>query len=217
MKPALFAPPRWLMAITCALAGGLIATHVWAAPNANCSSLLPFCFSANTPAIADDINNNFKKVADFTVPVGGIIMWTGANVPPGWALCNGQSVGGVTTPDLRGKFVVGSTYSAAYPLGASGGADSVTLLKENLPPHAHSISGDGSHSHNTFLDTGGGGSTYGNMITGTYCNGCLANYALPTDAAGTHAHGGATGSTGDNKSFDARPPYYVIAYIMKTN
>lgn len=33
-----------------------------------------------------------------TIPVGGIIMWSGtvANIPTGWALCNGSNA----TPDL---------------------------------------------------------------------------------------------------------------------
>ena len=39
------------------------------------------------------------------IPVGGIIMWHGADnaVPANWRLCNGQ----FGTPDLRNQFVVG--------------------------------------------------------------------------------------------------------------
>ena len=37
-----------------------------------------------------------------TIPVGGIIMWSGSSVPAGWALCNGSN----GTPDLR-NFPVG--------------------------------------------------------------------------------------------------------------
>ncbi|MBI4325506.1 MAG: tail fiber protein [Chloroflexi bacterium] len=39
-----------------------------------------------------------------TIPLGGIIMWSGSSVPDGWALCNGQN----GTPDLRNRFIVGS-------------------------------------------------------------------------------------------------------------
>ena len=41
-----------------------------------------------------------------TIPVGGIIMWSGtiAAIPTNWALCNGSS----GTPDLRNTFVIGA-------------------------------------------------------------------------------------------------------------
>ena len=43
------------------------------------------------------------------VPLRCILMWSGTpdEIPSGWALCNGQSVNGITTPDLSGKFIVG--------------------------------------------------------------------------------------------------------------
>lgn len=44
-----------------------------------------------------------------SVPAGGIIMWSGATVPDGWALCNGEN----GTPDLRGRFIYGAGESAA--------------------------------------------------------------------------------------------------------
>ena len=50
-----------------------------------------------------------------TVPLGGIIMWSGSEenlIPDGWAICNGQQITfdtGLTihTPDLSGRFIVG--------------------------------------------------------------------------------------------------------------
>ena len=43
----------------------------------------------------------------FFVP-GTIMMWSGAfgSVPAGWTFCDGTTVGGVLTPDLRGRFVL---------------------------------------------------------------------------------------------------------------
>jgi hypothetical protein len=49
-----------------------------------------------------------------TVPSGGIIMWSGSDVPEGWALCDGSD----GTPDLRNRFVVGS--GDAYAIGETG-------------------------------------------------------------------------------------------------
>jgi len=60
------------------------------------------------------------------IPVGGIIMWSGAigSIPSGWALCNGTN----GTPDLRERFVVGAggdnpdvKPTGGYSIGAEGG------------------------------------------------------------------------------------------------
>ncbi|MEC8193704.1 MAG: proprotein convertase P-domain-containing protein [Myxococcota bacterium] len=50
------------------------------------------------------------------VPPGGIIMWSGTDIPDGWALCDGSD----GTPDLRNRFVVAS--GGAYATGDSGPA-----------------------------------------------------------------------------------------------
>lgn len=44
------------------------------------------------------------------VPKGVIVMWygTAAAVPIGWHLCDGSTVNGVVTPDLRDRFIVGA-------------------------------------------------------------------------------------------------------------
>ena len=51
-----------------------------------------------------------------TVPIGGIITWSGAEsaIPDGWALCDGSTVNSYQTPDLR-TFIMGagSTYSVS--------------------------------------------------------------------------------------------------------
>jgi hypothetical protein len=61
------------------------------------------------------------------VPVGGIIMWSGAvaNIPTGWALCNGQVVNGNTTPNLLDRFIIGAG-SATYNPGSTGGSSTIT-------------------------------------------------------------------------------------------
>ena len=48
------------------------------------------------------------------VPPGGIIMWSGTDIPDGWALCDGSD----GTPDLRNRFVVAS--GGLYATGDSG-------------------------------------------------------------------------------------------------
>ena len=62
------------------------------------------------------------KVEGFgTVPLGGIIIWSGAvnAVPAGWALCNGQVSNDRPTPNLQGRFVIGP--SSDRNVGSTGG------------------------------------------------------------------------------------------------
>lgn len=67
------------------------------------------------------------------IPTGGIIIWTGTEVPDGWALCDGTN----GTPDLRGRFVLGE--STDHEIGETGGSEEVTLTFEQMPDHRHTI------------------------------------------------------------------------------
>jgi hypothetical protein len=93
------------------------------------------------------------------IPSGGIILWSGsvASVPSGWFLCNGSN----GTPDLRNRFVVGA--GDTYAVGATGGADSVTLDASQMPAHTHTFSGStnttGAHTHTVPNGNSGGAST----------------------------------------------------------
>ncbi|MCG8699074.1 MAG: phage tail protein [Bacteroidales bacterium] len=94
-----------------------------------------------------------------TVPVGGIIMWSGQEnkIPEGWALCNGSN----GTPDLRGRFVVGyDDRSSGYPahsgneyhtMEKQGGVKNFKIAANNLPHHWHTGysygDDDGKHNH----------------------------------------------------------------------
>jgi hypothetical protein len=94
------------------------------------------------------------------VPVGGIILWSGtiANIPTGWALCDGTA--NSPGPDLRDKFVVGAkqddagvaktnltgslTQSGAAAVSAHSLTTDVALsahsLSTNVALSAHSLS-----------------------------------------------------------------------------
>jgi hypothetical protein len=52
-----------------------------------------------------------KSYVDSSIPIGGIIMWSGAGVtlPSNWKLCDGTTYGSVVTPDLRSRFVKGAS------------------------------------------------------------------------------------------------------------
>lgn len=52
------------------------------------------------------------------IPIGGIIMWSGAQnaIPQYWQLCDGTN----GAPDLRDRFIVGAGNN--YTVGATGGS-----------------------------------------------------------------------------------------------
>lgn len=120
-----------------------------------------------------------------SIPSGGIIMWSGADVPDGWALCNGEN----GTPDLRGMFVLGA--SDTHPMGETGGSEKVRLTVEQMPSHDHSYVKQ----------------TSGAQIS----NGTGAKFEL----AGNSTIDRITSSTGSGQSHNNMPPYYTLAYIMK--
>jgi len=124
------------------------------------------------------------------VPVGGIIMWSGTTVPAGWALCDGSK----GTPDLRNKFILGS---GTRGIGATGGAESVKLSVGQLPPHTHDYTDYYFYSwHGTWRS--GGSNT-------------------PDDATGqSRSQTLTSGSRGNGDPVSTMPPYYVLAFIMRT-
>lgn len=177
------------------------------------------------------------------VPTGLISMWSGTNIPGGWALCDGQN----GTPDLRDRFIVGA--GGDYSVGDTGGEAEVTLTTAQLPSHSHgsgslSTGSAGSHSH--------GSGTLSTSVTGSHNH----SYTMPsptsiaansgdkfsftpvtkresastssagshshsisgsTSSAGSHSHSisGTTSSAGSGQVHENRPPYFALAFIMK--
>ena len=145
-------------------------------------------------------------------PVGGIIMWSGsvASIPSGWALCNGSN----GTPDLRNRFVVGA--GSTYAVNATGGsADAIVVSHTHTatstvtdPGHVHTKTdqdiwyeqGQGSSAVQTL-------SLQGSSGTRSYST------ASATTGITVSTTNASTGSSGTNANL---PPYYALAYIMKT-
>ena len=120
------------------------------------------------------------------LPAGVIVMWSGsiASIPAGWALCNGA--GG--TPDLRDRFIVGA--GSSYAVGATGGANTVTLDVSQIPSHNHSgTTGNQSNDHTH----GGSGTTSSVDINHTH-NGSGTTGGFSND----HTHSGTTASENQN-------------------
>jgi len=167
-----------------------------------------------------------------TVPLGGIIMWSGwhsgTEVPDGWAICNGQQITFETgptihTPDLSGRFIIGADPDEIgedhhKKLNTSGGSDQVTLEKKNLPPHQHSgkTSNDGVHVHTGVL--GLGGNQNGAKQNHGHAHDRFQRGTVPSTGS-EHQHAFTTDdnyqSTMKSTSFSIVPKYYALAYIMR--
>ncbi|MDR3326896.1 MAG: hypothetical protein LBT04_01990 [Prevotellaceae bacterium] len=133
-------------------------------------------------------------------PKGCIVMWSGsiATIPTGWSLCNGNNgvaINGVQIPDLRGKFIAGynSDDSDYNTVGKTGGVKQVALTLGQIPFHSHSF---------TLAPANSAGSNF------TYAAAEKSN-----STAGSQN----TDSTGAGQAHENRPPYYTLAYIIKTS
>ena len=118
---------------------------------------------------------------------GMIILWSGAAnaIPSGWYLCDGNN----STPDLRGRFVVGHHDSNGdYDVGDTGGAETVTLTTDQIPAHTHNV-----RTSQGIYYSGGGG------------------YIQPLSSSVSQV----STSTGGGQAHENRPPFYALCYIMK--
>ena len=171
-----------------------------------------------------------SKIAT-AMPNGAIIMWSGSTPPPGWTLCDGNGgnkINNVTIPDLRGRFIVGA--GGTYEIDAIGGTEMVTLTESQLPSHSHTgetgaMSKNESHSHSVPGNKPGGTAVgiifeanleYTNAALGVSSFPIVAGKAI-NETSVAHTHPFTTDSIGSNQAHENRPPYYALAYIIKTN
>lgn len=180
---------------------------------------------------------NIGSVGLFTP--GMIMMWNSSVAPSGWAICNGQTVNGHTTPNLTNLFVVaaggtyalGSTYGSLTPsvsvssAGAHnhGGADGgVTLNLSQIPAHSHAFwAGGGTTAAGRFGPGSGYAPDWGNFAG--YFN--VINDGGPyqgvqiiqnSGGGGSHSHSiSSDGTHSHTASVTSNlPPCYGLFYIM---
>ena len=139
-----------------------------------------------------------------TLPTGSIILWSGSigSIPSGYVICDGAN----STPDLRDRFVLGA--GSTYAVAATGGsADAITVSHTHT---ATSVVTDPGHVHT--YTTSSSPSTLANGYIGGTSSNTTSTVSATTGitVATTNASTGTSG-TGANL-----PPYYALAYIMKT-
>jgi hypothetical protein len=175
--------------------------------------------ATNTTQVATTAFVQTALSAAFTS--GMIMMWSGtiATIPTGWVLCNGSN----STPDLRNRFVIGAhTDSAGVAYSTVTGSNTQTGGTKDaiVVSHTHTFTGTalGTHAHETtFNQTSKSNNAtpyiLSNPSIGENLNGSV-NLTSSSVSAGTPAGTNSTeGSSGTNQNL---PPYYALAYIMKT-
>jgi hypothetical protein len=151
----------------------------------------PYAVVVNDSGDLDKVNRY-----DAFVPKGTIVMWHGQDkAPQGWAFCDG----GEGRPDLRGRFILSSTYSNTVigfedKVGNTAGERNVTLTVEQIPSHAHDM-------NNKQCALTRKSSSGQNFDGGSFGN-CTPSQQF-------------TQSTGGSQPHNNMPPYYVLAYIIK--
>jgi len=140
---------------------------------------------------------------------GMIMMWSGtiATIPTGWVLCNGSN----STPDLRDKFVIGATSddsglaktNVTGSLTQTGGSKDAIVVS-----HTHALTDPG-HFHTA---------TTGNLAGVGFAGGANnqpreTNNTTSTTTETTGITVNTAGVSGTNANL---PPYYALAFIMKT-
>jgi hypothetical protein len=197
------------------LPAGTSATTVSVSNSSTVIATTEFAQNLVSMAIYGGLHSSF--------PQGIITLWYGnvASIPAGWALCNGQSVNGYTTPDLRNRFVIGASGdNSNTAVTTVSGSTSTIGGQTDTPVVAHFHSAitnltDPGHQHQSqydgrtpgSIDYTGAGSEIGGMGT-TY------NYPTTSSLTGISATTSilSTGTSGVNANL---PPYYALCYIMK--
>lgn len=180
----------------------------------------------------------------FSVPTGGIIMWSGsiASIPAGWFLCNGTN----GTPNLTDRFTVMA--GGAYAVGASGGSANAVLPSHTHTATAGNQSANHVHTMNFNTSTASVNHNHGiqnydsasgtqrdifvaDQVFNTSGSASATNFAPTFDAGADHVHlvnGSTAGVSADHNHVITvatagvsgtnanLPPYYALAYIMKS-
>lgn len=159
------------------------------------------------------------------LPTGTIVMWNGSTIPTGWLLCDGTN----GTPDLRGRFVLGSGNGAgltARKLADQGGEENHTLTVPEIPAHYHQyydVWYTESSSGSTIFDKQGRSVSTRDPMFGTPgrrrgSGDSDSDNTMMTELVGTSSNIGVAGSdpVTVGNSHNNMPPYYVLTYIMKS-
>ena len=163
----------------------------------------------------------YSNGSDESVKSSVLLLNGGDSTSPFWRLCDGTN----STPDLRGRVLIGAglgtTLTVTRSPGASYGSESVTISSGNLPAHKHQLltpNGKGIPCWSDYVQEAGGD---GNPTCG-FAN---ARGALDTNpSTNVLGYGGAAIMT-ENQSLalaaatpiDLTPPSFAVYHIIRTS
>jgi hypothetical protein len=141
-----------------------------------------------------------------TFSAGMIIIWSGSlgSIPAGWVLCDGTNA----TPDLRNRFIVGA--GNTYAVGATGGSADAIVVSHNHTATSTSVVTDPGHFHSIGGSFGASGTGGNALLNGSGVNSSTVSTGITVATTTTN---NTAGTSGTNANL---PPYYALAYIMKT-
>ena len=141
------------------------------------------------------------------LPSGVILLWSGATdaIPTGFVICDGNN----STPDLRDRFVVGA--GSTYSVNDTGGSAAITPAGTNAGT-ALSTAQLPSHTHSTDIQQ----AQFGTGSEVRVAQGGGANISLQTYVSASTGSGDTHTHTFSGNSQSNLPPYFALAYIMKT-
>ncbi|MGV3344502.1 hypothetical protein ACGVWS_01710 [Enterobacteriaceae bacterium LUAb1] len=184
--------------------------------NAGCSNIM---LDSKTNKLVVDLgkglidNGSGVSIDPKTVlPTGIITMFHGTKAPEGWALCDGTN----GTPDLRDRFIVGkgsqftqegngSTETEKTTVQGQVDIKETALTLDQIPEHRHQYTR--TYSNRRKFD---GEQWYSGYVSSTS--------EESTSSAGGgqgHKHGATLSMQEHTHKFNAIPPYYALAFIMK--
>lgn len=189
-------------------------------------------------AIADLKEDLQEEAAKFApAPLGIVQLWAGKTEPDGYALCDGRQLstkdypelykalgttfnnaysangtrytttsGFFRLPDLRGRFVVGyhDSDNDYKTKGTAGGEKKHALTINEMPSHAHTFK-------DYYYPEAHDGQKYDTILT----NNKIGSNKTDYDNHHLFYYRHDTENRGGGLQHENRPPYYVLAYIMR--
>ena len=150
------------------------------------------------------------------IPCGTIVMWSGKpeDIPVGWFICDGSN----GTPDLRGRFILGSGKGSGLTLRdlkqPMGGREAIALSTNELPKHRHGVT-DPKHSHTWSLSRQLGGIIDDKNYSSELAKGDAGAQDFPQVVTTSVGTGIEINDAGSGAAFDIMPPFYILIFIMK--
>lgn len=180
----------------------------------------------NTP-LSTTLNNLIQQGINNIVPPFSVVSYYGTVAPIGWQMCDGKNLRDTTnkfvydidgnpisTPNLQGRVIVGTTINTnsplvdqngkalgTYNLGSFNGEENHVLTTAEMPSHNHTYSYSGLGCGGSFCSGGGNGNP--GINTGLGYSNPINNTLITIN------------NTGGNKAHNIMQPYFTLTYIIK--